>query len=114
VSLQSEVDLSVPSSISLKWESHSTFSTHVSKGSLAISGGTRSLNSWNSGNSSSGTPRLSGVLHTSISVNSVSLSRVSGDVVVDVLDDVLSQSTSEDVWEFHFLDDLLFRLKVIN
>lgn len=114
MSLQSEIDLSMPSSEGLQWESHSTFSTHVSKGSLTISGSTRSLDSWNSGNSSSGSPRLSRVLHTSVSVDSMSLSRVSGDVVMDVLDNVLSKGTSEDVWEVHFLDDLLLRLEVVN
>jgi hypothetical protein len=54
------------------------------------------------------------VLHTSVSVDSVSLSGVSGDVVMDVLDNVLSKGTSEDVWEVHLLDYLLVRLEIIN
>jgi hypothetical protein len=90
VSLESEIDLSVPSSKGLEWEGHSTFSTHVSESSLSVSGSTRSFDSWNSGNSSSGSPRLSRVLHTSISIDSMSLSRVSGDVVVNILNNILS------------------------
>jgi hypothetical protein len=114
VSLESEVDLSVPSSVGLEWEGHSTLSTHVGEGSLSVSGGTRSLDSWDSGNSSSGSPRLSGVLHTSVSVNSMGLSGVSGDVVVDVLDDVLSEWLGEDIWKFHFLDNGLFGFAIVN
>lgn len=114
VSLESEVDLSMPSSVGLEWEGHSTLSTHVSEGSLSISGGTRSLDSWYSGNSSTSSPRLSRVLHTSVSVDTMGLSGVSGDIVMDVLDNILSEWAGEDLREFHFLKDSLFSFAVVN
>jgi len=42
------------------------------------------------------------------------LSGVSGDVVVDVLDDVLSEWLGEDIWKFHFLDNGLFGFAIVN
>ena len=59
VSLLLDVDLSVPSSPGLQWSEHSTFSAGVGESTLSSSAGTRSTDSWNSGNSSTWTPGFS-------------------------------------------------------
>jgi len=51
-----KVDLSVPSSPGLDWGEHSTLSAHVTEGTLTVSAGTRTTDSWNSGHSSTSTP----------------------------------------------------------
>lgn len=56
VSLLLDVDLSVPSSPGLQGSEHSTFSTRVGEGSLSGSAGTRSGDSWNSGDSTTWSP----------------------------------------------------------
>jgi hypothetical protein len=96
VSLLLDVNLSVPSSPGLQGSEHSTLSTRVGEGTLSSSGSTRTTDSGNSGNGSTGTPGDSGVLHTGMDVNSVSLSGVLGDLVVDELDDIESDGGSAD------------------
>jgi hypothetical protein len=96
VSLLLDVDLSVPSSPGLQGSEHSTLSTRVGEGTLSSSGSTRTTDSGNSGNGSTGTPRDSGVLHTGGDGNSMSLSGVLGDLVVDELDDIESDGGSAD------------------
>lgn len=51
-----DIDLSVPSSPDFKWSEHSSFSAHVTEGSLTGSGGTRSRDSWDTSYSSTGSP----------------------------------------------------------
>jgi hypothetical protein len=96
VSLLLDVNLSVPSSPGLQGSEHSTLSTRVGEGTLSSSGSTRTRDSGNSGNGSTGTPRDSGVLHTGGDGNSMSLSGVLGDLVVDELDDIESDGGSAD------------------
>lgn len=114
MSSHSEVDLSVPSSVSDHWESHSSLSDHVSESGLSVSSGSRARDSGDSGNSSSGSPGLGRVSHACVSVDSVGLSGVLGEVVVDVLDDILSQGTGEDLGEFDFLEDVFVVVVVVN
>jgi hypothetical protein len=94
VSLLLDVDLSVPSSPGLQGSEHSTLSTRVGEGTLSSSRSTRSTDSGNSGNGSTGTPGDGGMLHTGMDVNSVSLSGVLGDLVMDELDDIKSDGSS--------------------
>lgn len=91
-----EVDLSVPSSPSSEWVDHSTATAHVTVGTLARSGGSGTSHSRNSGNGSSGTPGERRGLHTSKVFDSVGLSGVLGDVVVDEGDDIVSEGSTED------------------
>lgn len=83
-----EVHLSVPSSVVLEGEGHSSLSDHISEGGLASSGSSGSRNSGNSSNGSTGTPRFGGVSHTSFGVNTVGLSGVLRQVGVNELHDV--------------------------
>jgi len=107
VSLLFNVDLSVPSSPGLQWSEHSTFSTRVGEGTLSSSGGTASTDSGNSGNGTTWTPGHGGVLHTGVNEDSVSLTGVLGDLVVDKLDDIESDWGSADSRESDLADDLL-------
>jgi len=51
-----DIGLSVPFSPDLKWSEHSSFSAHVTEGSLTGSGGTRSRDSWDSCYGSTSSP----------------------------------------------------------
>jgi len=106
VSLLLDVNFSVPSSPSLQGSEHSTFSTRVGEGTLSSSGGTTTTNSGNSCDGTTGTPRDSGVLHTGMVMNSVSLTNVLGDLVMDELDDIESDGSSADSWESNLVGDL--------
>jgi len=88
VSLLSQIDFSVPSSPGLKGSEHSTLSTHVTEGTLTRSGGTTSTDSWNSGNSTTCTPGFSGVLHTGVALDSVGLTNVLGNLIVNELNNI--------------------------
>jgi len=106
VSLLLDVDLSVPSSPGLEGSEHSTLSAGVGEGTLSSSGSTRSTDSWNSGDSTTWSPGFSGVLHTGMDEDSVSLSNVLGDLVMDELDDIKSDGSSADSGESDLVDDL--------
>ena len=105
MSLLLDVNFSVPSSPGLEGSEHSTFSTRVGEGTLSSSGSTRTRDSGNSGNGSTGTPGDSGVLHTSMNVDSVSLSGVLGDLVVNELDNIESDGSSADSREGNLAGD---------
>lgn len=105
VSLLLDVDLSVPSSPGLEGSEHSTLSAGVGEGTLSSSGGTRSTDSWDSGNSTTWTPGFGRVLHTGVDEDSVSLSDVLGDLVMDKLDDIESDGGSADSWEGDLASD---------
>jgi len=107
VSLLFNVDLSVPSSPGLQWSEHSTFSARVGEGTLGGSGGTTTTNSGNSGNSTTWTPGHGGVLHTGVNEDSVSLTGVLGDLVMDKSDDIESDWGSADSRESVLADDFL-------
>lgn len=89
------VHLDVPSSPGLGWGEHTTASTHVTESTLAGSVGTGTTNSWDSGNSTTGTPGLSRGLVTSLFGNSVSLSLVLVDSDEDRVNHVGSDWGSE-------------------
>jgi len=114
VSLLLDVDFSVPSSPGLQWSEHSTFSTRVGEGTLSGSGSTTSTDSWYSCDGTTWTPRDSGVLHTSLSEDSVSLTGVLGDLIMDKSDDIESDGSSADSWKGNLVEDLLGVLGVEN
>lgn len=114
VSLLLDVDLSVPSSPGLQGSEHSTLSTRVGEGTLSGSAGTGTTDSGNSGDGSTGTPGDGGVLHTGGGADSVSLSGVLGDLVVDELDDIKSDGSSADSGKGDLSGDFLDVLGVEN
>jgi len=73
-----DINFSMPSSIGFQREGHSSFSDHVTESGLTSSGSSGTRNSGNSSNGSTGTPRFSGVFHTSFGINTMSLSSVFG------------------------------------
>jgi len=107
VSLLLDVNLSVPSSPGLQWSEHSTLSTRVGEGTLSGSGGTTSTNSGNSCYGTTWTPGDSRVLHTGVNEDSVSLTGVLRDLIVDKLDDIESDWGSADSREGNLASDLL-------
>jgi len=114
VSLLLDVNFSVPSSPGLQGSEHSTLSAGVGEGTLSSSAGTRSTDSGNSGNGTTWTPGDSGVLHTGVDVNSVSLSAVLGDLIVDELNDIKSDGGSADGRKSDLSGDFLSVLGVEN
>jgi hypothetical protein len=106
VSLLLDVDLSVPSSPGLQGSEHSTLSARVGEGTLSSSGSTTSTNSGNSGNSTTWTPGHGGMLHTGVDEDSVSLTNVLGDLIVNELNDIKSDGSSADSREGNLVDDV--------
>lgn len=105
VSLLLDVDLSVESSPGLQRGEHATLSDGVGEGTLSGSVGTGTTNSGNSGNGTTRTPRDSGVLHTGLSEDSVRLSDVLGDLIVNELDNIESDGSSADSREGDLAED---------
>jgi len=96
VSLLVGVDLSVPFSPGSERGEHASLSAHVTESGLSSSGGTRSGNSRNTGDSTSSSPRLSRV-HVSLEVeDSMSLSSVLSHVGVAERDDIVTDGGTED------------------
>lgn len=112
VSSLTQVDLSVPSSPGLEREGETTLTTHVSEGTLASSVSTRAADSGNTSNSATSSPRFGRVLHTSLGINSVGLTGVFGQVVVNKLDDIVSNGGVEDAGEADFRQDFSLVLVV--
>lgn len=102
-----EVDLSVPSSPDSERMSHSASTAHVTVGTLARSVSTRASHSWNSGNGSTGTPREGSGVHTREVGDSMSLSGVSRQVVVNEGHDIMSERSAEDLRKLDFAGDFL-------
>ena len=96
------VYFSVPSSVGFQRMSHSSFSTHVSEGSLSGSACSTSTDSWNSGNCSTSSPTFGGVFHTSLVVDGMGLSAVFGQIGVDELDNVQTDGGLENSGEDYF------------
>jgi hypothetical protein len=101
-----DIDLSVPSSPDFKWSEHSSFSAHVTEGSLSWSGSTRSRDSWDTSYSSTCSPWLGGVFGTSLVENGVSLSSIVGKVGVDEMNKIVSDWSREDTWHWGTVGDL--------
>lgn len=114
VSLLLDVNLSVPSSPGLQGSEHSTLSTRVGESTLSSSGSSRTRDSGNSGNGSTGTPGDSGVLHTGGDGNSMSLSGVLGDLVMNELNDIKSDGGSADSGKGDLSGDFLGVSRVEN
>ena len=96
VSLLVEIDLSVPLSPDLERSEHATLTAHVTESTLTGSVSTRARDSGNTGDSATGTPRLSGVLVTSPVEDGVTLSSVLSHVGVAELDEIVSDGGGED------------------
>jgi hypothetical protein len=107
MSLLFNVNLSVPSSPDLEGSEHSTFSDGVGEGTLSSSGGTRTTDSWNSCDGTTGTPRDGGVLHTSMNEDSVGLTNVLGDLVMNELNNIESDGSSADSGKGNLASDFL-------
>lgn len=97
------VDTSVPPSPHLQGSEHSTLTAHVTEGGLTTSVSTRTTNSGNSSHGSTSTPRLSTVLHTSLSVHGMGLASVFCDVRVHKVDDVGSDRGLKHTGKRHVL-----------
>jgi len=95
VSLLLEVDLSVPSSPGLEGSEHSSLSAHVTEGTLSGSVGTGASDSGNTSNGSTSSPGFGRMLHAGLGGDSVSLSDVLGDLIVNELDDIDSDGDRE-------------------
>jgi len=95
VSLLVGVDLSVPLSPELEGSEHAALSAHVTEGTLTGSVSTRARDTWNTGDGTTGTPGLGGVLVASMPVDGVTLSAVLGHVGVAELDNIITDGGSE-------------------
>jgi len=95
VSLLLEVDLSVPSSPGLEGSEHSSLSAHVTEGTLSGSVGTGASDSGNTSNGSTSSPGFGRMLHAGLGGDSVGLSDVLGDLIVNELDDIDSDGDRE-------------------
>ena len=112
VSSLAEVDLSVPSSPGLEGEGEATLTTHVSEGTLTGSVSSGSADSGHTGDGATSSPRFGRVLHTGLGINSVGLTGVFGQVVVDKLNDIVSDGGIEDAGEANFRKDFSLVLVV--
>jgi hypothetical protein len=70
----------------LQGSEHARFTAHVTKGGLTSTGGTGATDSGNTGDGTSGTPRLGGVFSASLEEDGVTLSAVLGKLGVHELD----------------------------
>lgn len=73
-----DIDSSMPSSVVLQGEGHSSLSDHITEGSLSSSGCSGSGDSWDTGNGSTGSPGFGGVFHSGLVINGMGLSAVLG------------------------------------
>lgn len=103
-----KIDLSVPSSPGVQWMGHTSLSAHITEGGLTGSVSTGTGNSWNTGNGSSGTPGFSGVLHTGLVVDTVSLFGVSVELSVNETDDIVSDWGHENMWHLNLRVNLIW------
>jgi len=92
----------MPSSVGLQRMWHSSFSTHISEGSLSGSACSTSTDSWNSGHCSTSSPTFGGVFHSSLGIDGMGLSAVFSQIGVDELDDVQTDGGLENGGEDHF------------
>lgn len=90
-----KIDLPVPPSPDLEREGHASFSAHVSESTLSRARGSRSADSGNSGSGTSGSPGLGRMPHSGHGVDSSGLAGVLGEVVVNELDNIVSNGRRE-------------------
>lgn len=95
VSLLVVVDLDVPLSPDLGRSKETTATAHVTESSLARSVSTTTTDTGNSGNGTTGTPRLSRGLLTGVSGDGVSLTLVLSDTSPDLVDNIGSDGSLE-------------------
>lgn len=108
------IGLSMPFSPDFEWGEHSSFSTHVTEGSLTSSGCTRSRDSWDSCYGSTSSPRLSGVLGTSFIEDGVTLSSVLGKLRVNEVDKIISNWGHEDAGHWDASGNFLGVIALVN
>lgn len=96
----------------MEGEGEATLTTHVSEGCLTSSSSSGSADSRNTSNGTTSTPRLGRVLHTSLRINTVGLTGVFGEVVVNELDDIVSDRRVEDAGKTNFRENLSLVLVV--
>lgn len=96
MSLLVDIDLSVPLSPHFEGSEHATLTAHVTESSLTGSGGTRATDSWDTCDGTTSSPGLSGVLLTSLVVDTMGLTSVLGHVGVNKLDGIVTDWCGED------------------
>jgi len=99
VPLLGDRDLAVPPPVDLGGGEHVTSTAHVAESTLAGTMSTTSTDTGDTSDGTSSTPGLGTSLVTGISVDTVGLSVVLGDFVVDEGDDVRPDGSLEDGWE---------------
>ena len=97
-----DINFSVPSSVSFKWERHTSLSNHVTEGSLSSSWSSWTTNSWNTRYGSTSTPRFCRVFHTSFWINSMSLSTVFRKISMNKLYDIKTNWCLKYSWKCYF------------
>jgi len=99
VPLLGDRDLAVPPPVDLGGGEHVTSTAHVTESTLARSVGTTSTDTGNTSDGTSSTPGLGASLMTGITVDTVGLSVVLGDLVVDEGHDVGPDWSLENGWK---------------
>lgn len=95
MSLLLDVNSSMPSSPCSQGRKHATLSAHVTESTLTTSVSTTSRNTRDTSNGSTGTPRGSTMLHTSFHENTMGLSSVSGEILMNEANDIWSDGGFE-------------------
>jgi hypothetical protein len=113
VPLLPDVDLAVPSPPDLDRSEHATLPAHVSKGSLTTTMGSTTTNTRNTGDGSTSSPTLSGVLHTSTGVNGVTLPAILAHVLVHLVDNIQTDAGSENAGQHDVLLGLFKSLGIL-
>jgi hypothetical protein len=91
------VDLDVPLAPGLGGSEHATTTAHVTERSLSRAVGTSTTDTGNTGDGATSTPRLGTGLVTSLGGDGIGLSAVLGDGLVDLLDEVKTDGSSQDI-----------------
>lgn len=108
VSLLLDVHSSVPPPPGPERSEHAPLPAHVTESTLTASVGTASGDSWNTGHGSSCAPGLGTMLHTSLNEDTMCLSSVSSEVLVDEANNIRTDRCSEDSREWNMLlEDLV-------
>lgn len=107
VSLLVGVNLSLPLSPDLEGSEHATLAALVTESTLAGTVSTGTRDTGNTGDGTTSTPRLGGVLVAGVPEDTATLSSVLGHVGVAELNDIISDGSSEDGGHLAGASDLL-------
>jgi len=88
----------MPLAPSFRWSEHTTTATHVTERSLTRAMGSPTTDTGNTSYCTAGTPRLGGRLVAGFFADSVWLSPVFGDTLVNLLDDIESDRSGQNCW----------------